>query len=583
MITDDSLKKIIGAIEAKVETYGFSNNDTPWFDIRKGYPTKGIFGEKMDIPSALYVLLKPEFNVYEYPVFLTEKDIVHIKKDSSIGHEPSVLEGERPFFIPKGKFMVETEGKKMRDIPDKFYTEWTPEKIKKSKVTFIPDIPEKLYNIDQTNLKETRPDLYAELTAQSEKAKMTEHNSRDLDMKPTYDTVLDSIVSGDLWDSKIEINPEAEYSYYDLCNSKIVMPSVESYNSAETYYGDLLHNMFHSEKTHLMFDDNPKEFAKTNFQRENLSADLSSALLGLKYGIPKYADKTCRSLTYKEIEKLADKDYISNLMAEIYKINTYIDTIIRSQTSKIERAMNQRPTNEQLRSMGRLLVKFAELSEYGIEKYLDEPDEYETKSIKYLDIDKKFSRIDKLYGEYWSKEYLQGYDISDPHQLNEARLNFYQRLYATKENLKEALRSLEVSYGKEAIEQLNKYDRRVLHDVVTLPYSVVQYINTGTMNRNYSEKDMNIINDYVKSFQDKPIEARIIPNGGRSFARLPLEAEKDIETSLCDVEIFSLPESLTQDKQSSKSEKNNQEESNSQPVQETEDQEEERPHRGFHR
>ena len=581
MTVNDSIEKLIGAIGDKIETFKKSDTNTPWVNVNKGYPTRGIFGEKMDLPSALYVLLKPEFSAYDHPVFLNEKQISFFKKNSSTGHEPRILEGEKPYFIPRGKFMIETEGRKLRDIPDKFSTEWDPERIKKAKVIFVPDTPEKLYNIDQTNLKEARPDIYAELTAASEAAELRKSYGHVLDRYPSLSASLENIKSDDLWSSKIIYGgPE---SFYLLTKNEIHMPPVENFDNPEAFYGELLHNMYHSAKRTFAPDEYTEDFTTSSVLKENLSADISSAMFALKYGYPKYPVEECKSINWNDIKEMSSNGYISDLMADAYKFDAYTDAIVRKQTSKIEMGMYPKPTNEQLRSMGRLLVKFAELSEYGINTHLNESDRDEIESIKYLDINKKVNRIDKLHEEYSSKEYLWGYDLSDPKQLNDARLRFYKRLYESKEDLNQALRRLETAYGKEAIEQLNKYDRRTVLSTVTLPYSVIQYINTGEMNRRFSEKDMNIINDFIKSFGDKKIEARIIPNGGRSYNTLPLEAGKQFESSLYDVEIFTLPESLSQDKQPSKGEKEEQEHNISQSKQEYDEQEEEKPRRGFHR
>ena len=79
MTANDSIEKLIGAIGDKIETFKKSDTTTPWVNVNKVYPTRGIFGEKMDLPSALYVLLKPEFSAYDHPVFLNEKQISFFK------------------------------------------------------------------------------------------------------------------------------------------------------------------------------------------------------------------------------------------------------------------------------------------------------------------------------------------------------------------------------------------------------------------------------------------------------------------------------------------------------------------------
>lgn len=566
MIKDESLRLFTELIDKRVDETGFSPY-IPWFNKDKGYPTVGINKEKASLLSALYLSMQTNQAKYKYPAYLTKKDIDNIKADSTKPVE--VLAGEKEHIVPSGHFCIMSDDGKLREVSDKFETEWTPEKIKDAKIVFVPDSPVKLYNIDQTNIKEARPDLYAELTAS--------YDLRELDgiMSNTSQNLqgIDKLVEDQGWCCDINQSlPMNEIAYYSISNNEICICPRDLYNSAELYYGDLFHNMIHS----MRMSSGLVIRSVEDESHEQIIADFGAALLLQENNMNKYVSKhiVIGVPSFEEDEKISD------VLANIYHTTTFINTVIRIEKNELDKTNEIKPTKEQYRQLGRLLVKFGGDTD---ERYInnDRIEEFETiKEIKFKDIYKKFNRLESIYEQYYTKEYLWGYDTSDPEQLLTARLEFYRNLERCRFKLNESLSRLADVYGEKAIKEYNKYERREVIDNYTLPYDAIRYINSGESSNFLSAKDKETIDNFMATDEMKNAEVRIIPSTGADYKALPLENN----SSEFDVEFFRVPETLEvsrQDKDSNIEHHNDMEEIFEQAENEAE--QEEKPRRGFHR
>lgn len=127
-----------------------------------------------------------------------------------------------------------------------------------------------VFNIDDTNLKDVRPDLYEKL---SESVKMLEPtNIVDI-------PEIDNIIKNNSWicPIKIQDSDKAFFLPKDDCPF-IVMPLKEQFPNQEQFYGTLLHEMAHS----TMIEHPRKEL---DYAHEELVAELSSAYAMSQLGV----------------------------------------------------------------------------------------------------------------------------------------------------------------------------------------------------------------------------------------------------------------------------------------------------------
>lgn len=322
MITEESLKMLAEAIDKRVEEIGFSPS-IPWFHKDKGYPFIGMNKEKAPLPSALYLSMKSDFAKYKYPIYLTKEEIENIK--TYFTKPVKVLDGEHGHLVPSGHFRIMSDDGKLREVSDKFETEWTPERIKDAKMFFVPDSPVELYNIAQTNLKKVRPDLYASLTIPYK----LRHSSQNLQG-------IDKLVENQEWGCDIKQTlPINEPAYYSIPKEEICMPPKDLYNSAEQYYGDLIHNLIHS-RSGVIINNIEDE------SHEQITADLGAALFLQKNNMNKILDKNM----VVGVPCFDDNEKISDVLANIYQTTTFISSVIRSEYQQKQYQNNEQAENE---------------------------------------------------------------------------------------------------------------------------------------------------------------------------------------------------------------------------------------------
>lgn len=322
MINDKSLKMLADIIDKRFEEIGYSPS-TPWFNKDKGYPFIGINKEKAPLPSALYLSMKSDFAKYKYPIYLTKEDIENIK--TYFTKPVRVIDGEKENLVPSGHFCLMSEDGKLREISDKFETEWAPERIKNTKIVFVPDSPIKLYNIAQTNLKKVRPDLYASLTIPYK----FRHSSQNLQ-------AIDKLVEDQGWGCDIKQTLSAnETAYYSIPKGEICMPPRDLYNSAEQFYGDLIHNLIHS-RSGVVINNVEDE------SQEQITADLGAALFLQKNNMNKNIDKNM----VVRVPCFDDNEKFSDVLANIYHTTTLISSIVRSESQQKQNEIKQQVENE---------------------------------------------------------------------------------------------------------------------------------------------------------------------------------------------------------------------------------------------
>ena len=78
-------------------------------------------------------------------------------------------------------------------------------------------------------------------------------------------------------------------AYYSISRNEIVVPEKEQFKSGEAFYGALFHEMMHSTGVEGVLDRiKPTAFGSPEYAREELVAELGSALVAQRYGMTKH-------------------------------------------------------------------------------------------------------------------------------------------------------------------------------------------------------------------------------------------------------------------------------------------------------
>lgn len=186
----------------------------------------------------------------------------------------------------------------------------------------------KVFNIDQTNLKEVNPSLYKQFTPEGIK-------DRDLTNEYKFKP-LDELMDKQTWVCTIKQQPQNE-AYFSPFFKEIVVPVKEQFERQPEFYATLLHEMSHS----TMLETNREvkgRFGSPEYAREELVAELSAAFSGSKLGITTSIEQD-NSAHYLEawLTKLSqDPEYLKDVLDEVEKATKVIDNKLAPYMEKQE-------------------------------------------------------------------------------------------------------------------------------------------------------------------------------------------------------------------------------------------------------
>lgn len=179
-----------------------------------------------------------------------------------------------------------------------------------------------VFNLDQTNMKEVRPDLYEKFATEFEDKLPEKLSEANL---PEMDALLDK----GLWVCPITqvVGPDA---YYRPSTDEIVLPSKELFFKDEQFYGTALHEMAHSTGARNR-TDRPMGgiFGSPEYAREELVAELSSALLCSKMGFSKDVESEIQTQSANYLKSWLgslqdDTNYIKSVLSDVRRASSFI-------------------------------------------------------------------------------------------------------------------------------------------------------------------------------------------------------------------------------------------------------------------
>lgn len=310
-----------GGVDAILEQFGTmlvqklesidSNYKQPWFNVGGCGAPQNINGRHYNNQNAVILLFLCEFNEYKTPVFLTfnqaKEEGVKINKGSS----------SFPVFLT---------------IPVKAYDRVTGDEIEISEYNKLSEERKcnykviyghksfRVFNLDQTNIAEVKPEKWQAILNKFTPSMI---NTSDQYKNP----ILDKMLQERSWVCPIQVK-ESNQAAYSLTNDYIVLPKQEQFIKGESFYTTLLHEMAHSTGTKGRLDRAGfYERDKHNYGREELVAELTAALSGIRVGVSanimeenlKYIKKWCENI--KE-----DPKFIMTVLSDVNRAQKFVET-----------------------------------------------------------------------------------------------------------------------------------------------------------------------------------------------------------------------------------------------------------------
>ncbi len=317
----------------KIESLSFSDKwEKPWFsNISHGMP-KNMNGRMYNGMNSLMLLMACEKNGYTIPRFCTFDCIQRMNKNEDNKDLPlvSILKGEKSFPVLCTTYTCVNKETKER-IPYDDYKNRSEEE--RDKFCIYPKFQcFRVFNVAQTNLKDARPDLWAELEAEySTKEQLKEH---DYSFAP-----IDEMITKQTW--ICPINPvQGDEAYFSIIKNEIVVPLKGQFKDGESFYSNLFHEMAHStgHESQLCRIKSSK-FGSEDYAKEELVAELTAALTAQHYGMTKNIknDSACYLKAWLD-ELKEEPQLIRSILLDVQKaasvLTRYIDEIQEEQQNE---------------------------------------------------------------------------------------------------------------------------------------------------------------------------------------------------------------------------------------------------------
>lgn len=334
---------ITTALIDKIKAIEVEHHEIPWFDNVASIP-RNLDGQSYQGLNRF--LLSWLGGNREVPVYMT---FLRAKKEGL-----SVLSGEKSIPIQYGsKIAFHKETKK--SIPFNKYEELTTEEEQKEyNIAFMLN-HYNVFNIEQTNVKEVKPELYEKLKAESEAQARTITTSE----KP-----LDSLVEQQGWYTPIHLDQIAD-AFYHQSNDTIHLPKREYFKSDDLYHSTMLHEMAHStgHKDRLNRDIKGK-FGSEKYGKEELVAELSSAIVGQQYGVSKTILEGNAHYLHNWLDAIKQEpEFLNEVLEEVLNAsNMIVDRVEEVQKEHIDKVMKTKGT-EQLEKSPRKAQDAPKISE----------------------------------------------------------------------------------------------------------------------------------------------------------------------------------------------------------------------------
>ena len=317
----------------------------PWItEGSLGWP-KNLSGREYNGMNALMLLLHCEKNGYKIPRFCTFDCVQRLNK-------PTEKQAKEGVELPR---VSVNRGEKSFPVMLTTFTcihKETKEKIKYDDYKMLSDEEKKMYNVypkmqvfrvfnvQQTNLQEARPELWNKL-ANGDAIKLDEGDK--MSFEP-----MDVMIRDNRWICPIKPMHQ-DKAYFSISKNEIVVPEKAQFKDGESYYGTLWYEMTHSTGIGGQLDRiKPAAFGSDEYAREELVAELGSALVAQRYGMSKALKEESCAYLKSWLEQLKESpQFIKTTLLDVKKASSLVTQNIDKIAQELDRKNRVQQDNGQ--------------------------------------------------------------------------------------------------------------------------------------------------------------------------------------------------------------------------------------------
>ena len=329
---DRALERFTELMIEKIQSFQ-GNWKKPWFMPGTTLPPQNLSGRHYNGGNSLMLMLQAEKMGYDIPVWGTFDRITNLntvkdkhgnvfyERDENGFKKPQVTvnKGEKSFPVFLTTFTV-VDPKTKEKIPYDDYRNLSKEDQAKYKV--FPKL--QVFNVfnvaGQTNIAETRPELYEKLKSMA--TSQIEHQG-DLKSDPAIDKMIDD----NLFFCPIK-QVKGDNAYYSPARDEIVVPTREQFVDGEAFATNTLHECAHATgaKSRLDRIQPGQTFGSPEYAKEELTAELSAALIASQHGLTKHVKSDSAAYLKSWLGSLQQgPDFLKTVLADVKHCTSMIN------------------------------------------------------------------------------------------------------------------------------------------------------------------------------------------------------------------------------------------------------------------
>jgi len=326
----------------------------PWFTEGSMSWPKNLDGRDYNGMNALMLMMHCENEGYKLPVFLTFDRVAGlnykggrktgstqaVNKDGQPLPQVSVNKGSKSFPVFLTTFTVVNPDSHEKIKYDDYKRLSNEEK---AQYKVFPKLNVfNVFNVDQTNIAEARPELYKKLQEENTVVKPEKPLEGELFSFPA----VDHMITHNEWICPIKPT-YGDNAYYSISKAEIVVPEKKQFVDGESFYANLAHEMAHSTGAENHLNRlKPSTFGSSEYAREELVAELSAALVAQKYGFTKNIKEDSCAYLKNWLENLQQSpDFIRTTLTDVKKASAMIiesiDKVALDMTLETEKVEEQ--------------------------------------------------------------------------------------------------------------------------------------------------------------------------------------------------------------------------------------------------
>ena len=304
----------------------------PWFSPQASQPPMNMSGRSYNGFNSIILMIQQEKNGWQTSRYATFDRITSLNysKDKQGARKPltdengeklplvSIRKGEKSTPVMLTTFsVVNPETKERMRYED--YKQMTEEE--RAKWNVYPKLQTyHVFNLDQTNLKESRPELYQKYLDEAKAVK--EHVNTDTFELPA----IDAMIEKDLYVCPIQPT-KGDDAYYSISKDYICIPEKSQFEDNESFYSNLLHEMSHaSGAENRLGRIRPEKFASDAYSREELVAELTAALVSMQHGMEKHVKVDSAAYLKNWLDQLHENpEYIKTVLMDVKRSSSFIN------------------------------------------------------------------------------------------------------------------------------------------------------------------------------------------------------------------------------------------------------------------